>query len=205
MTAQEIFHPVPIAMLLIVLICWIIGAAIGRAKAREYAAMLAQVEADAKKRQAARQNAGRPAAESVPMRKRGRPRKVPTPMEPAPPQQAESPAPAPVQQPALRPAPAPRSFVGNNAFAGECVAFSGKLPGMTRAEAIQAVAANGGRAFEDMPACTTLLVLGEHPGTYKREKARERGVKIIDAQRFWTLVNQPLTLTPDEFAAAFAA
>ena len=146
-----------------------------------------------------------PSIPETPKRKRGRPRKVPAPMEPAPPQQAESPAPAPVQQPAPRPAPAPRSFVGNNAFAGECVAFSGKLPDMTRAEAIQAVAANGGRAFEDMPACTTLLVLGEHPGTYKREKARERGVKIIDAQRFWTLMNQPLTLTPDEFAAAFAA
>lgn len=112
------------------------------------------------------------------------------------------PAPQPKQTPVPKARPA---FVGNNAFAHEYVAFTGTLPGMMRAEAMQAVAANGGRASEDMPACTTLLVVGDKPGENKLHKADQWGVKKIDAETFWARVHQPLTLTPDEFAALIGA
>lgn len=89
-------------------------------------------------------------------------------------------------------APAPFAPVGNNAFAGHCVAFTGELPGMKRAEAIQAVAANGGRAFnKDMPACTTLLVVGDKPGADKLGKAEKWGVKKITPLDFTIMLEQP--------------
>ena len=52
----------------------------------------------------------------------------------------------------------PRKASG--AFAGQIVAFTGRLYGLPRAEAIKAVQARGGRAFAGMPAGTTLLVVG---------------------------------------------
>ena len=103
------------------------------------------------------------AAETVPARRPGRPRK----------EKPEAAAPttaAPAETGAALPVALP---VGNNAFAGQVVAFTGKLPGMTRREAIQAVHDNGGRAFESMPASTTLLVVGSRPGTGKLDLADE--------------------------------
>jgi len=147
----------------------------------------------------------------APKRKRGRPRKNPTPAaEPEPSQATDTPHDAGQATPK---APAQRveaisvglSIVGNNAFVGECVAFTGTIPGMTRAQAIQAVEENGGRAFDTMPAGTTLLVVGDKPGAGKLEKADHWAVKKIDALGFWTMLHTPLTLTPDEFAAFIMA
>lgn len=110
-------------------------------------------------------------------------------------------------------------------FAGETVAFTGKLPGMTRAEAIKAVQENGGRAFEDMSITTTILVVGERPGMTKLDKAdRWIGqVRKITAAQFLKMLEQstqepkaaddlsallaslPPTYSPDEFAAKYAA
>ena len=110
-------------------------------------------------------------------------------------------------------------------FAGETVAFTGKLPGMTRAEAIKAVQENGGRAFEDMSITTTILVVGERPGMTKLDKAdRWIGqVRKITAAQFLKMLEQPAqepkaaddlsallaslppAYTPDEFAAKYAA
>jgi NAD-dependent DNA ligase len=100
--------------------------------------------------------------------------------------------------------PSPFAPVGNNAFAGHCVAFTGTLPGMTRAEAIQAVAANGGRAFEEMPACTTLLVVGDRPGTGELDRAEKWGVKKISPLDFSIMLEQPLTLELDQAASYIA-
>lgn len=102
--------------------------------------------------------------------------------------------------------PAPK-FRGNNAFVGQVVAFTGKLPGMTRAEAIQAVQDNGGRAYTKMPTGTTLLVVGDKPGMCKLDKADEwiGQVRKITPAQFFAMLNQPLTLELDEFAAMFAA
>ena len=96
---------------------------------------------------------------------------------------------------------------GNNAFAGHRVAFTGRLPGMTRREAIQAVEANGGRGYEKLPVGTTLLVVGENPGMCKMDKADEwiGQVRKITAAQFFEMLQQPLTLEPEQFAALYAA
>lgn len=98
-------------------------------------------------------------------------------------------------------------FKGNNAFAGQVVAFTGRLPGMTRREAIQAVQDNGGRAYTKMPAGTTLLVVGDKPGMCKMDKADEwiGQVRKITAAQFFAMLEEPLTLELEEFAAMFAA
>lgn len=155
------------------------------------------------KHSAKRESAAEPVQPDAPKRKRGRPRKNPAPAPALAPVVAPVAVPAPV--PAAAPAPRPAAIRGNNAFAGQCVAFSGTIPGMKRAEAIQAVIDNGGQAFEDMPACTTLLVVGDKPGAGKLEKASKWGARMISALDFSIMLEQPLTLTPDEFAALYAA
>ena len=66
-------------------------------------------------------------------------------------------------------APALQPFKGHN------VAFTGRLTvsGMTRAQAIERVQQAGGKAYKTMPACTTLLVVGDKPGMDKLDKADE--------------------------------
>lgn len=117
---------------------------------------------------------------------------------------------APVQAaPQANAAPAllPGGLRGNNMFGGEIVAFTGTIPGMTRREAMQAVEANGGKAYSTMPAAATLLVVGEKPGSEKLELAERRcgQVRKIDAAHFRFMLEQDLTVTPQEFAACFAA
>lgn len=177
------------------------AAARRREKARQIAERQAKAEAAARAK--AERDAQRAAAKAAreakavaqPKRKRGRPRKEP--------------APEPVQTEPIRPATVsavPMPFRGNNAFAHEIVAFTGAIDGMTRAEAIKAVEANGGRAFDTMPAGTTILVVGDKPGMNKLDKA-DRWIgqvrKITQAQ-FKAKLSLPLTLSPDEFAACFA-
>lgn len=96
---------------------------------------------------------------------------------------------------------------GNNAFKGHMVAFTGRLPGMTRREAIQAVQDNGGRAYTKMPAGTTLLVVGDKPGMCKMDKADEwiGQVRKITAAQFFAMLDEPLTMEADDFAAMIAA
>lgn len=105
------------------------------------------------------------------------------------------------------PALLPGGLRGNNMFGGEIVAFTGTIPGMTRREAMQAVEANGGKAYSAMPAAATLLVVGEKPGSEKLELAERRcgQVRKIDAAHFKFMLEQDLTVTPQEFAACFAA
>lgn len=94
-------------------------------------------------------------------------------------------------------------IVGNNIFRNDIVSFTGTIPGMTRKEAIQAVIANGGKAFETMPVSTNLLVVGENPGQGKLDKADARigQVKKITYGCFLALLKAPLTLDIEEFPA----
>lgn len=173
------------------------------------AAARAKAEREAKKAEAAARAAE---ASHTSKRKRGRPRKVrlvpeaPAPETPAPeaptPVQ-ESPDPDPVRPETVSAAP----FKGNNMFVGQIVAFTGALKDMTRAEAIRAVEANGGRAYETMPAGTTLLVVGDKPGMGKMDKADKwiGQTRKITQEQFRCMLTAPLTVTPDQFAAAFAA
>lgn len=183
-----------------------------------------------KAEQAAANEAAKAAAVAAPKAQRGRPRKEPKPeskrpeiipakpeapakpaAKPANPAPAVAPAVAPAKDPAPAPAPDPapaapvvRPIViqGNNAFLGECVSFTGTLPGMLRKDAIKAVRENGGRAFETMPAFTTLLVVGEKPGRNKLQQANNTpGCRTIPAAHFFALLHQPLTFDPEGFKA----
>ena len=153
-------------------------------------------EADRLRRRQDAQRAARPQAPKA------RPAKVKT--------ETKAKAAAPAQAaPQANAAPAllPGGLRGNNMFAGEIVAFTGTIPGMTRREAMQAVEANGGKAYSTMPAAATLLVVGEKPGSEKLELAERRcgQVRKIDAAHFKFMLEQDLTVSPDEFAACFAA
>lgn len=154
----------------------------------------------------------------TPKRKRGRPRKNPqSPQETQRPRvilEKPSNAPKSVEKPAAQevpvaqPAPIRRitTFepVGNNAFAGEVVAFTGTLPGMTRSEAIEAVRKNGGKAFDTMPVTTTILVVGDKPGRNKLDKvAAMPNCRIMDAREFRVMLMQDLTMEPEEFEIFF--
>lgn len=100
----------------------------------------------------------------------------------------------------------PWHFNGNNAFAGQTVAFTGTLKNMTRQQAIQAVIDNGGKAFCSMPAGTTMLVVGDKPGTAKLDLAEQRlgQIRKITAEQFDAMLMAPLTVTPEQFAQTFA-
>lgn len=177
-------------------------------KAKAEAAARAKAERDALK--AAAKAAREAEAQATPKRKRGRPRKEPAPLQEV--AKVEQNA-QPVQEMSVATeertetiSRASLPFKGNNAFAGEVVAFTGTLDGMTRSEAIKAVEDNGGRAFETMPAGTTILVVGSNPGMNKLDKAdRWIGqVRKITQEQFRAKLTLPLTLSPDEFAAHFA-
>lgn len=162
------------------------------------AAARAKAEREAKKAEAAAARAAE--ASQTPKRKRGRPRKV----QPAPEAPVHvSPDPDPARPETVSVTP----FKGNNMFAGQIVAFTGTLKDMTRAEAIKAVEANGGKAFDTMPTGTTLLVVGDKPGMGKLDKADQwiGQTRKITQEQFRFMLSAPLTCTPDEFAAAFAA
>lgn len=152
-----------------------------------------RAEADRLRRQQDTQRAARPQAPKA------RPAQAAK-AKPAAPAQA---APQANAAPALLPG----GLRGNNMFGGEIVAFTGTIPGMTRREAMQAIEANGGKAYSTMPAATTLLVVGEKPGSEKLELAERRcgQVRRIDAAHFKFMLEQDLTVSPDEFAACFAA
>lgn len=156
-----------------------------------------RAEADRLRRRQAAQRAAKPQA---PKAQPAKAPKAEAKARPAAPAQA---APQANAAPALLPG----GLRGNNMFAGEVVAFTGTIPGMTRREAMQAVEANGGKAYSTMPAAATLLVVGEKPGSEKLELAERRcgQVRKIDAAHFKFMLEQDLTVTPQEFAACFAA
>lgn len=156
-----------------------------------------RAEADRLRRRQAAQSAARPQA---PKARPAQAPKAKAETKPAAPAQA---APQANAAPALLPG----GLRGNNMFGGEIVAFTGTIPGMTRREAMQAVEANGGKAYSAMPAAATLLVVGEKPGSEKLELAERRcgQVRRIDAAHFKFMLEQDLTVTPQEFAACFAA
>ncbi len=195
----------------------------GVADARKEKAAKKRMIAEKERREAARREALRKANEerkakkaaeeaakaAMPKRKPGRPRKNPLPeqrpetISPTTPSAA-----APAAAPAAPFAPAapveikrPVTYIGNNQFAGETVAFTGTLPGMTRREAIDAVKKNGGRAFENMPAGTTILVVGDRPGKRKLDNADKwiGSCRKITAMEFSIMLQTPLTLTPEQF------
>lgn len=171
-----------------------------RAEKAEAAARI-KAGREAKKAEAAAARAAE--AAQTPKRKRGRPRKVQSAPVVDPALVQDAPAPDPVRPETVSAAP----FKGNNMFAGQIVAFTGTLKDMTRAEAIKAVEANGGKAFDTMPAGTTILVVGDKPGMGKLDKADKwiGQTRKITQEQFRYMLAAPLTVTPEEFADAFAS
>lgn len=143
---------------------------------------------------------------AAPKRKPGRPRK--TPAQSSAPSVAPAAPPAPVHaaaedlpqppaylNPAVNPAhPQTGRANGNGAFVGQVVSFTGRLPHMTREQAIQAVQLNGGKAFKSMPRYTTILVVGDRPGVTKLDHADEwiDHIRKITPAQFNAMLTLPI-------------
>jgi DNA ligase (NAD+) len=74
-------------------------------------------------------------------------------------------------------------------WAGLTFVVTGTLPGMSREEAHEAVAARGGKATDGVSAKTSYLVVGENPGS-KLAKAEKLGVKTVDAAAFAKMLRE---------------
>ncbi len=140
---------------------------------------------------------------AAPKRKPGRPRKTPAqssapsvaPPAPVPVPAEELPQPPAYLNPAVNPAhPQTGRANGNGAFVGQVVSFTGRLPHMTREQAIQAVQLNGGKAFKSMPRYTTILVVGDRPGITKLDYADEwiDHVRKITPAQFNAMLTLPI-------------
>ena len=70
-------------------------------------------------------------------------------------------------------------------LAGLTFVVTGKVVGLTRSGAAQAVAAAGGKAAAGMSGSTTAVVVGENPGQNKLAAAAELDVPVIDAADFF--------------------
>jgi len=69
------------------------------------------------------------------------------------------------------------------AFEGMTIVVTGTLSGMSRAEAEEAVRANGGKAAGSVSKKTSFVVAGESAGS-KLDKARTLGIEVIDEAEF---------------------
>ncbi|MCP3981645.1 MAG: NAD-dependent DNA ligase LigA [bacterium] len=89
----------------------------------------------------------------------------------------------------LRPQPVepPAPVAEDSPFAGKTVVVTGTLPGRSRAEAKKLVEALGGRVAGSVSKKTDLVVAGEAAGS-KLDKARELGIRVVDADEFESLV-----------------
>lgn len=105
--------------------------------------------------------------------------------------------PAPAEKPAERPGISLDEFAARIApqpFKGQTVSFTGKLYNpagehISREKAMALVKSLGGKAYKEMPAGTTLLVVGENPGMQKMDKADEwiGQVRKITPAQFWQM------------------
>jgi DNA ligase (NAD+) len=79
-----------------------------------------------------------------------------------------------------------KAMAGN--LAGKSFCFTGKLDTMTRAQAEQLVAENGGDAKKSVVKNLTYLVANSTEQTVKLKKAQEQGTEIITEQEFLDMV-----------------
>jgi len=104
---------------------------------------------------------------------------------------------APSEAAAAAPDPACKQPASDGIFAGQTVAFTGTLPNISRAEAVRAVRNRGGKAFaKEMPAATTMLVVGRLQGDGETNKLRRADqyigqIRKITAEQFIALINTP--------------
>ncbi|MBE7090751.1 MAG: NAD-dependent DNA ligase LigA [Clostridiales bacterium] len=84
--------------------------------------------------------------------------------------------------------PVEKEEVVNGPLSGEIVVLTGKLPSLTRGQAAALIEQAGGEVGSTVTAATTLVVAGEDAGS-KLEKAKKRGIKIIDENALKNLLN----------------
>ena len=84
--------------------------------------------------------------------------------------------------------PEPETEGEDRELSGQTVVFTGSLPNRTREEARQAVERRGGSVTGSVSGNTDYLVVGESPGTTKREEARENDVPELDPEGFEALL-----------------
>ncbi|MFB6282281.1 MAG: NAD-dependent DNA ligase LigA [Haloferacaceae archaeon] len=85
--------------------------------------------------------------------------------------------------------PQPVDGDGGDALDGLTVVFTGSLS-VPRSEAAEHVERHGGRATGSVSGATDYLVVGENPGTRKREAAAEHGVEELSEAEFVALLEE---------------
>lgn len=78
------------------------------------------------------------------------------------------------------------------AFGDVTVVFTGTVGGTTRSELRDAVEQQGGRSTSSVSGRTDLLVVGDDPGTAKREDALEAGVPMVQGDAFHRFLDERL-------------
>jgi DNA ligase (NAD+) len=67
---------------------------------------------------------------------------------------------------------------------GLTVVFTGSVPGYSRSELTELLETNGASVTSSVSGETDYLVVGENPGTRKRERAESEGVETLDPETF---------------------
>lgn len=75
-------------------------------------------------------------------------------------------------------------------FSGERVAFTGRIPGYTREQAITATAKAGGVGYRHINTLCTLLVVGERPGMGQLDQADEWATRKITWQQWQATIQE---------------
>ncbi len=81
--------------------------------------------------------------------------------------------------------------IKGNALVGQVVLFTGGLASMSRDDAKKIVVEQGGRVAESLSKTVTLVVAGDAAGS-KLDKAKERGIRVMDEAEF-----KKIALTPN--------
>ena len=80
--------------------------------------------------------------------------------------------------------PERRAAEGDSELDGLTVVFTGSVPGYTRSELSDRLERHGATVTSSVSGATDYLVVGEDPGTRKREAAEREGVERLDSEAF---------------------
>ena len=85
-----------------------------------------------------------------------------------------------------------QSEVGKTPLSGLKFVLTGSLPDYSRSEMKALIEKNGGEVTGSVSSKTDYLLCGENPGS-KLQKARDKGVKVINQEDFLNLLNQSVS------------
>jgi DNA ligase (NAD+) len=78
----------------------------------------------------------------------------------------------------------PRREEREDTFEGTTVVFTGSIEGYTRKELTETLERHGAEVTSSVSGETDYLIVGENPGTTKRQDAEEYGVETLDEEEF---------------------